>query len=179
MKFGFIFATTPDSTEVILWSAFIGVILATIAMFCHKYFLGTFVSKLVKEGADSPESAKSLEELSFKHNFVIKSAISDGKPLRKMLGYRLGEETFEDPFAPLPRKKKGKHGFSRKDLSEAKFYLLPEKKHQATTRFDAKGSGPVTLIVCLVLIVAAFFLFKDIIPGLLEALRKSYSGIGS
>lgn len=176
-----VLANTNTTTDVLMWSIFIGVILATVAMFCHKYFLGSFIEKMVKAGAESPETAKSLEELSCKNNFMVKLAISDGKPLRKVLGFCVDGETVEDPFTPLPRRKWGKLGkkdLTRKDLSGVKFYILPDKKHQATTRFDTKGSSPVSLIISLVLITVLFFLLKDFLPDLIKLLEESYSNIG-
>lgn len=175
------FVKNLPPAEIFAWSIFIGVVIATIAMFCHKYFLGGFVTKLAKSGAESPETAKSLAELSYNNNIMVKLAIADGKPLRKVLGFCLGDEVVEDPFAPLPRKKWGRIGkkeLTHKDLSAVKFYLLPDKKYQATTRFDTKGSSPLSLLISLVLITVLFFLLKDFLPDLIKVLAESYSDIG-
>ena len=158
------------STEAIITAIFIGLILATVAMFFHKYFTGKFVKKLVKEGIESPEKAKTFKELSA--NFLIRHAISDGNSVRRLFGYTLGEEVVDDPHAALP--KKG----GRKDLSEARFYLLPEKKAEATTRFPVKGNSPLVFLICIVLMVAGYFLAKHYLPALIETLVDAYANLG-
>ena len=156
------------STEAIIAYVFAGILLATTAMFLHKYCIGKFVDKMEKEGIHTPEKAKYLTDLPA--NFIVRMVLKDGSSVRRLFGYVVGEEIHDNPSDPLPK------SGGRLDLSHARFYLLPEKRAEATTRFPAKGNSPLVFIVCVVLLVVGYFLLKDILPVLIEELITSYSG---
>lgn len=161
------FIASLSAQEIVMASVFIGLLVAVITVFCHKYFIGKFVEFMAKNGIETPEGALPLAMLPC--NFIVRSALKDGSTVRRLFGYVLGDEVYADPTTPLPRKN------GRLELDEARFYLLPEKRAEATTRFSTKGNSPLALIVCIALLAAAYFLLKDFLPSLLDALINAYS----
>ena len=150
------------TTDIVLILIFIGLALAAIGMFCHKYFLGKFLDKMVKEGINTPKNAKTLTELGA--NFLVRYAIASSASVRRLFGFAKGEEVCDNPHTPLPKKDK-------KDL---RFYLLPEKEAEATTRFPKDGNSPLSLVISLVLIVAGYFVCDRILPLLLEMIETFF-----
>ena len=153
-----------STSEIVLILIFIGLALAAIGMFFHKYFLGKFLDKMVKEGINSSDNAKPLKELGA--NPLVRYAIFSSASIRRLFGYVLNDEVFDNPHAPLPKK----------DKANARFYLLPEKEAEATTRFPAKDNSPVSLVISLVLIVVGYFVCDRILPLLVEMVTTFTSG---
>ena len=144
------------TTDLVLILVFVGLALAAIGMFCHKHFLGKFLDKMVKEGINAPETAKTLKELGA--NLIVRYAISSSASVRRLFGYVQGEDVCDDSHKPLPKK----------DKNSVRFYILPEKEAEATTRFPAKENSTRSLIVSLVLIVAGYFICDRVLPLLIE-----------
>ena len=152
------------TTDLVLILLFVGLALAAIGMFCHKHFLGKFLDKMVKEGINTSEKAKTLKELGA--NFIVRHAISSNASVRRLFGYVQGEEICDNPHKPLPQK----------DQKSIRFYLLPEKEAEATTRFPAKENSTRSLIVSLVLIVAGYFICDRVLPLLIEMFNTFFPG---
>ena len=151
-----------NTTDIVLILIFIGLALAAIGMFCHKYFLGKFLDKMVKEGINTPENAKTLKSLGA--NFLVRRAITNSASVRRLFGFVQGEEVCNDPHKLL----------QKKDKNELRFYLLTEKEAEATTRFPKDGNSPLSLVISLVLIVAGYFVCDRILPLLLEMIDSFF-----
>ena len=71
--------------QLITWSLFIGVVIATIAGYFIKSKFGTFIRKLLENEIDSPEKAVTLEELKLNKSFFIKSGLRSHANYKNML----------------------------------------------------------------------------------------------
>lgn len=74
-----------ESFEIFLWTVFFGICMASIYAFFLKKVLGDFVKKLIESGATNIYGAKSLDELGFSNNKIVKFALRPNEPLRKVL----------------------------------------------------------------------------------------------
>lgn len=74
-----------ESFEVLIWAMFFAVCLASLYTFFLKKVLGDFVKKMIDSGAVNEYGAKSLEELGYDNNRMIKLALRPNEPLRKSL----------------------------------------------------------------------------------------------
>lgn len=62
-----------------------GVIIAACAVLFNKQIIGKFVKRLFDENADSEQNAKTLEELGFQKNRILRYSLRDGSTLRKVV----------------------------------------------------------------------------------------------
>lgn len=74
-----------ESFDILLWTIFFGICLASGYAFMLKKVLGDFVNKLIEDGAVNIYGAKSLDELGYSENKMIKFALRPNEPLRKAL----------------------------------------------------------------------------------------------
>ena len=73
------------SYNIIIIGIFCGVVLAAALAIYNKRYLGNFVRSIIKNGANSPESAKRMSELGFENHFMMKLSVSGGKTFGKMI----------------------------------------------------------------------------------------------
>ena len=64
--------------NLIIWSMYAGIILATLYSYYQKRIIGGFVQHMMKNGANSIDNAKTLEELGYHHHAAIRRSHSDG-----------------------------------------------------------------------------------------------------
>ena len=80
-----LYYTGETSTQLIVWSLFIGVIAAALAGYFIKAKFGVLVRKLLEKEIDSPEKAVTLEELGLQKNFFIKLGLKSHTNYKNML----------------------------------------------------------------------------------------------
>ena len=159
-----------STIDLVAGSVFIGLILALTSMFMHKYSIGKLISKMEKGGIHTPDKAMTLRDLGAGR--TARAAITDGSSVRRLFGYVLGDQIIDNPRAPLPKAN------GRKDLSAARFYLLPSKHNEAVTRFPARGNSALSLVLCIVLLTVGFYVIREYLPTFLEFLSTSAEAIG-
>lgn len=71
--------------QLIVWSMFTGVVIATLAGYLIKSKFGAFIRKLLENGIDSPEKAITLEELGLQKKFFIKFGLRSHTNYKNML----------------------------------------------------------------------------------------------
>lgn len=72
-------------TQLIVWSLFIGVVIAAIAGYLIKLKFGAFVRKLLENEIDSPEKAVTLEELGLQKKIFIKFSLRSHANYKNMI----------------------------------------------------------------------------------------------
>ncbi len=80
-----LYYTGEISTQLIAWSLFAGIVIATIAGYLIKSKFGTFVRKLLENEIDSPEKAVTLDELGLKKKFFIKFGLRSPGNYKNMI----------------------------------------------------------------------------------------------
>ena len=73
------------STQLIVWSLFIGVIIAALAGYFIKSKFGVFIRKLLENDINSPEKAVTLEELGLNKKIFIKLGLKSHSNYKNML----------------------------------------------------------------------------------------------
>ncbi len=73
------------SLQLIVWSLFIGVVVATIAGYLIKAKFGAFIRKLLENEINSPEKAVTLDELGLQKKLFIKLALKSHTNYKNML----------------------------------------------------------------------------------------------
>lgn len=146
--FSFLYEYGGMSVELIIWSLFIGIAIASASVIYIKQVLGSFVRILLEKKAFSPESAVSLEEAGFAKNIFVKNSLRKKGTLRKTI-------------------------FSE---DEKRFYIPEEKAPRAEYVYNKKGNGVVGIIITIFLFAVVAFLCAMIVPKMLELLNGIFGG---
>lgn len=150
-----------DGLNLVIWSVYIGYMLATVLYYYQKKVMGKFVRLIISKGALSSDSAMTLAELGYDKQTLIRRELQKHSALRKMVweiddNYRTGE----DGILYCAREKS-------LDLNIGRFYIPEERRIQAEIRYDDKGSDIFALIISAVgmfaLAVVACIWLPDII----------------
>jgi len=174
------------SLRLTVLGIFIGTVIACIAMAYHKQVLGGAVRKLITEKATSPESAKTLEELGYKKNFILRNAFARSTSLRRFVKC-VGEEEFyrEQNEKREEHEKKRENDKSLAkfkeleylvDVSSDKFYVPEDARVRAEVRFEKKGSGVLSTIISIIVLIALFIALLFLLPLIFGAIDSFVGG---
>lgn len=136
--------------NIIVWSLFIGFIIAIGITLYNKIVLGKLVRTLIEKDATSPERALTLGDVGAA-NPLIKLALRRGGSLRRVV--RIIEENAE--------------GDAKEDIETGKFYIPDECMHRAKTVYDKPETSVfsvlLAIIAFLILAMVAFIAIPDIV----------------
>ena len=155
-------AGAAATAKTVVYAIAIGIIVAAAMAVYTRSVLGGFVRKLIKEGANSPETAKKLSEVGFFRSAAIRRELARGVTLRKVV--RCPEEDAFLATTDKTEKKKGKQGKPesfRPDFLTARYYIPEELKYRAEIRFEKKGSdwGMFAIVMVMAVVIAALIGF--------------------
>ena len=169
------FFNSPNAFKLLVLGMYFGVILASLCMLYNKRFIGGFIRKLDSEACLSPESAKTLNELSYGNKLLIKWSLARGNLLRNIV--RRAENESEENAENSTRA--GGYSKKRIDFENARFYIPAEKRDVVIGRFDAKGSTWLSVALTAVIgIIVVVVIFK-IAPFIVGLIDESLSGFSS
>ncbi len=123
----------------------IGIVIASLIIFYQRNIPGGFVRALLRAEALSPETAKTLAELGYEKNALIKFELRHGAVMKKTV-QQMGEGS----------------------NAEVRYYIPEELKYRAETRYQNKGNGPIQLILTAILSVGLAILLIKLIPAVLS-----------
>lgn len=151
--------------NLIIWSVYIGFMIASVMYYYQKKVIGGFVRKVMELGANSPDNALTLTELGYQHHPAIRRELMGHGPLRKMVwevedNYRTGE----DGVLYCAREK-------ALDLNIGKFYVSEEKRIEAELRYDNKGTDLFALIIAAVIFFVVAVLACIWLPTILSLIH--------
>ena len=142
-------AGTSALAQTLVYAIAVGVIVAAGMSVYTRSVLGGFVRTLLKEGALSPENAKTLSDVGFFRNAAIRRELAKGVTLRKVvksceeeaLKKASNAQSTESQAEPDRRwGGKSKSDF-RPDFLTARYYIPEDLKYRAEVRFEKKGSS--------------------------------------
>lgn len=165
------------SIRLTVLGIFAGIIIACVAMAYHKQILGGAVRRLIERGCLSPESAMTAEELGYLKNPLIKNALARSTSLRSVIKC-VGEEEFYRQQAAdieayeekrkseekLPRYKRREYII---DPTADRFYIPEDKRERAEIKFEKKGSGWLSTVISIAVMLVAFFAVLLVLPQIL------------
>ena len=133
---------TGGNTTVasVIWPMIVGVFIAMLISYFNKKTIGRLVKKLLKSGAKSPETAKSLSELGFSE---------------KSFSYALR------PSSTLS-------SLIIKDDSTSKLYIPEDKAYRAETTYSPDGTRVLTIILAAVLLIIAGIGLNNLVPYVIK-----------
>ncbi|MCR5680931.1 MAG: hypothetical protein K6G29_00655 [Clostridiales bacterium] len=148
----------------IVWGICAGILLGVLLSLIYRVYAHKLVAALAEHGACDRESAKTLAELGFPKNRVIRHMLGEGGSMTSIVSC-----ANEDEFPPRKISKlrhfwhytflRGDPLPPKTDFSVARFYLPEEKRITAEVRFPAE-KHPVRnfLLAALGLSAVAFFI---------------------
>jgi len=184
-----------ETAEMLVMALAFGFIIAAIVIAYTRTKLGDFVRRILKNECLSPETAKTLFELGYFRDTVIRRELSKGVTLRKLvfradaselneeidaeqnaLAKELSPDAEKQDDAAIKKPEEKRFSFFKRphavDFTKARFYIPEELKYRAELRFERKGSGwiPVLLTVVGSLIGAALVCY--FLPGFVGLLDQ-------
>lgn len=131
-----------DSIIVIVYCFIIGIVIAFALSLITKGVYGRFVDALVKNGADSADNAKTLEEIKIKGNTLLSRALSRRTTLSSLVSC------------------------NNKDSAEKerRYYIAPQHRVKAQALYGIEKLSIVSIIIAIVLFAVILMLFNYVIP---------------
>lgn len=151
--------------NMVIWCMYVGIVLATFYSYYQKRIIGGFVSHLRKEGANTPDTAKTLEELGYSRHVAIRRELSKPAPLRKMVWEAEDEhKEGEDGVIYCSRE-------TELDLNTGRFYIPEEKRIEAELRYEPKDNDLFAVIMSVVVFFALAVLACAFLPMLMDIIQ--------
>lgn len=163
----------------IIFGILIGFFIACCMTVFDRRVLGDFVRHVLRNECLSKESAKTLEELGYLKNSIIRGSLRSGVSLRRVVKCVEEEEFLADvarrraEFEAENKESKGakfKEPKFRLDFETAHFYIPEDMKYVADVKFEKKGANFVTLLLALLLFLALAVIAFFAVPELLQML---------
>lgn len=128
------------------------------------------VAQLTRHGAQSEESAKTLEELKLDKNRVVKRLLSGDNLLTKIVA-TAGEKryTYEE-YKTLSKEEKLK--IEKKDVFESSFYIREEKSDLARNVVERYGTSIQRTVISCVFVALITMCIIACMPGLLNTINN-------
>ncbi len=170
------FFNNPTSFKLLVIGLYLGIVLASFVMFYNRRVLGGFVRKLDAENATAPDSAKTLSELGYEKNIFIKLSLRIGYSLRRVINFVPGDGENGKRVGGILANTTLTH--EKVMLDSDKFFLPEEKRETTLRRFRTKGSGPLSILLTVLLgIVAVVVIFKlaPFVVGFIESFVAGFS----
>lgn len=158
---------------------FVGIIIATYCIIFNRGVYGNFVRALVDRNCGGTSSALTLDQLGFKKNAAVRSALKRGNVYRGIVRC-VGEDEYNENL----ERKRAHYTASLEDggVKAAQFrsvaykidfekdrFYIPEDKHfSAGERFNKKGTGVLPAILITVLAIVFLWLTLKLLPEMLQ-----------
>lgn len=132
MDFSFFWGGETSTLNMIVTSAYVGIMLASLAILYNKRYVGGLIRRLIAAQSFGEAGAKSLSELGYRKFSPIRISLRKGSTLRKAV-------------------------FPVGSGDGVKYYVQEEKKDELLFKYDKKGTNIVVLVVCagILFLVAA------------------------
>ncbi len=180
---------TLISLRMILIGFTFGLILASFITIYNKRYIGGFVRKLLSEECFSHGSAKTLSELGYINNPIIRFSLRTGSPLSRWARcveedefyakMEKNREEFEKEHCDDKKPPKFKEVEFKRDVKTMHFYILEDKKHTADIKFDEKGANWISFIVVVIVSVALCAFLSYTLPDLIKMIDNFISVVKS
>lgn len=146
-----IWTEVDTSLAKVIWSFYIGIVLAAFVMWYNQKFIGGVARKLLKREILSEEKAITVKEGGFKGFFVKRALRNEYSALRKVV------------YCTVDKPK-----LKKKDLETARFYIPEELKYRADVKFHGRNTSIVIIIAGSIAMFIMAVLCLEYIPDLVE-----------
>lgn len=162
---------------IVIWSIYIGFVMAGGLSVYHKCYLGEVIRALVKKGAKDENSAVKIGDMGIKMGYLRRKNVLAGGLLSKYVIVANPEESLVkkaplSPFLSAMSKFFGGEGKRKTEYDReiARVYLLEEKRIQAELRYNKKGTNVWVFFASALLFLGIAIGLTFAIPYLLELL---------
>ncbi len=162
---------------IVLWSIYVGFVIAGGLSVYHKCYLGEVVRALVRKKATDAESAVPVKELGIRMGYLRRKNVLGGGTLSKYVTVANPDESLVkkpplNPFLSAVLKFFGGTGERKTEYNtaKAKIYLLEKKRIQAEVRYSKKGTNALMFFVGAAVFLAITVALTFAIPYLLDLL---------
>ena len=164
----------------IIFGLLIGFLVACCATVFDRRVLGDFVRHMLQNDCVSRENAKTLAELGYLKNSIIRGSLKSGVSLRRVIkcveeeDFLAAVEAQRAAYIEANGGEKGVKPFKAPkfvmDTSTMHFYIPEELKYVADVKFEQKGTNALTLVLAFVLFIGIALLVVFLLPDLLQML---------
>lgn len=175
---------TLISLRTIVFGIVIGFMVAGFCTIFDKRVLGDFVRHLLHEECLSPDRSKTLYELGYHKNPMIRGSLRNGVSLRRVVRC-VEEEAFSREVEEMRREyneaNKGKRALPfkapafRMEPENMHYYIPEDLKYVADVKFEKKGTNWFVLLIAFFLMIAAVFLIFTFLPDILQLIDNFIS----
>lgn len=167
--------------KIFILAMFIGLSIAAFCIVFDKRVLGEMVRKLLATDSLSPEKAKTLEELGYARNTIVRHSVRKGFTLRRVVRCR-EEEAFLHSMAEKREAHEEKRKTDRSlrpfketdypfDLEHDHFYIPEELKYTADIKFEKKGNTWFGALLFTLVLAVLYVILLFTLPEILEILN--------
>ncbi len=174
------------SMRLMILGIFIGAVVACLAMAYNKQMLGKIVRALINSEANSPESAKTLDELGLKKSYLAKNALRSSSTLGRFVKcvgaeefyakQRAEHEALETAPATEGEKTRKTPKYKERsymvDIDNDRFYIPEELRVRADIRYDKKGSGRLATAIAIIALTIGFIAVLLIMPWIFKTINS-------
>ena len=158
---------------VIIWGVCIGLAVAVLVHVFTKHFSAKLVKALTASQCFSKDNAKALKELNIKPSSFLKSALTDGKTLRKYVCIANEEECVlpdktPEFFKAVLKFFSGEDAPRKYDLEKAELYIPEDVRYTAEIRYEERKYDSLVAVISAVAFIILAIGLSLAFPKLLE-----------
>lgn len=157
--FSSLWSDTGSSLEKVVWSFFIGIVIAALLLWYNRRVIGAVVRALNYKKVHTPEEAKTLDELGL-NNFFIRNALKKSDSVLRKSVYTDCE----------------KEKLKTEDFKTVKFYIPKELRNQTHFKYRSKNTSLPIIIIFVIVMFAVAVLAIELIPKLLDMIPEEWRG---
>ena len=159
----------------------LGAIIASIAAYYHKNYIGRLVRYLLRENANDPQSAKTLTDIGMQNNRLYRFSLRKKSTLRRII--TVIDETTEhvpmtaqgtaDTTVTLQSSKTA--GLARvENIASCGLYIAPGKAtERAMHSYANPGNGAKAIVLTVILVTVAAGLCIGFLPDILNLVSRT------
>lgn len=159
----------------------LGAIIASIAAYYHKNYIGRLVRYLLREKASDPQSAKTLTDIGMQNNRLYRFSLRKKSTLRRII--TVMDETTEhvpmtaqgtaDTTVTLQSSKTA--GLARvENIASCGLYIAPGKAtERAMHSYANPGNGAKAIVLTVILVTVAAGLCIGFLPHILNLVSRT------
>lgn len=170
------------SFPLILIGVILGIAIALFVNVFTKRVLGELVRTLLAQDVLSAESAKTMGELGFSKNFLLRYAVKGNVSLRRVVVCCEEEEFLrkqEEERENSPSSKKFRAKSFRIDSQKHHFYIPEEQRDAAAMKFEKKGTSLGAMLILLAILLVLLIVLLAALPTLMSWLDTLIGSFGS
>ena len=150
--------------------AFAAMIVGIVLFNMYRQNIKLVVSQLIRHGAVSEESAKTLNEIGLKEHKAAKRMLLGDNLLTRIVD-RCGKKRYEyDEYKALSKEEKER--ISTVDFSEARFYIKKEQRAFAEGVVSNYGTSLMNTVISCVFAVVICVCLIACMPGILNIINR-------